>query len=264
MSGVPPELLPYVAALSVYDVDLGAAGVHRGLPSTTVTFVLPLHEPIEVAWKGIPESSLTAWSCVSGLHDRPAVISHSGQQHGVQLELTAAGTRALLGLPAKELAGQLLTLEEVCPSLQHLPEQLAGTAPDRRRDLVLRTLAQELADRDTPGPRAAVSRALATLTRGGRVQEVADDIGYSRRHLTTVVRAEIGLAPQQLRRIARFQAARRLLGHRPLAEVADACGYADQSHLTRDWSDLAGCTPTTWLREEFPFLQDRGDRTASE
>ena len=40
--------------------------------------------------------------------------------------------------------------------------------------------------------------------------------------------------------------------------MAAVCGYADQGHLARDWSDLAGCPPTTWLREEFPFLQDPG------
>lgn len=264
MSGVPPEFQPYVAELSVYDVDLGGAGVHRGLPSTTVTFVLPIDEPIQVEWNGLPESALTAWSCISGLHDKPAAIRHSGRQQGVQLALTPAGVRALLGLPAGELAGQLLTLEEVCPPLHQLPEQLAGATPVQRRQLVLRALAEELARRNTPEPRAAVSRALAQLTRGERVQEVADDVGYSRRHLTTVMRAETGLAPQQLRRIARFQAARRLLGHRPLAEVADTCGYADQAHLSRDWSALAGCTPTAWLSEEFPFLQDPDARAGSE
>ena len=38
--------------------------------------------------------------------------------------------------------------------------------------------------------------------------------------------------------------------------MAAQCGYADQGHLARDWSELAGCPPSTWLREEFPFLQD--------
>ena len=30
----------------------------------------------------------------------------------------------------------------------------------------------------------------------------------------------------------------------PLATVASRCGYADQSHLTREWVVLAGCGPT--------------------
>ncbi len=88
-------------------------------------------------------------------------------------------------------------------------------------------------------------------------------LGYSRRHLATLVRAECGLAPQQLHRIGRFERSRALVGRRPLAEVAARCGYADHAHLTREWVALAGCPPTTWLREEFPFLHDVGTAEAA-
>jgi AraC-like DNA-binding protein len=42
-----------------------------------------------------------------------------------------------------------------------------------------------------------------------------------------------------------------------LAETAVSSGYFDQSHLTNDWKQLAGCTPGEWMAEELPFLQDR-------
>ena len=103
-----------------------------------------------------------------------------------------------------------------------------------------------------------MGRALAGLTRGERVADVADEVGYSRRRLSTLVRQETGLAPKEYQRVARFQASRAVLGRRPLGEVAVECGYADQGHLAREWAELAGCPPTTWLREEFPFLQDLG------
>jgi AraC-like DNA-binding protein len=107
-----------------------------------------------------------------------------------------------------------------------------------------------------PGLRPEVGRALARLTRGAGVQQVADEVGYSRRRLTDLVRAECGLRPKQVQRLGRFEASRALLGRVPLAEVAQRCRYADQAHLAREWVALAGCPPTTWLREEFPFLQD--------
>jgi len=106
-------------------------------------------------------------------------------------------------------------------------------------------------------------RALARLTRGVTVQEVASDVGYSRRRLSTLVREECGLTPKEYQRVARFEASRELVGRRPLAEVAARCGYADQAHLTREWTALAGCAPTTWLREEFPFVQDPDDPAPS-
>ena len=249
-------LAPYVASVVAYDVDLGGPGVHRGLPSTTLTLVLPVGEPLDVGWRGVAGSRRRTWSSVSGLHARPAEIHHAGHQAGVQLALTTAGARALLGVPAAALAGELLEVDEVAPWLRDLPERLHETPPDHWVALVERTLVAELARRDAPGPRAEVGRALAALTRVGSVQAVADDVGYSRRHLTDLVRAECGLGPKQVQRLGRFEASRALLGRVPLAEVAHRCGYADQAHLTREWSALAGCPPTTWLREEFPFLQD--------
>ena len=256
-------LSPYVASVVAYDVALGAPGVHRGLPATTLTLVLPVGEPLDVGWRGRPGSRGRRWSTVSGLHARPAEIHHGGHQAGVQLALTTAGARALLGVPAAALAGELLELADVAPWLRTLPERLAEADARDRVSVVERTLVTALARKDVPGPRAEVGRALARLTRGAPVQAVADEVGYSRRHLTTLVRAECGLTPKEVQRVGRFEASRRLAGRAPLAEVAHRCGYADQAHLAREWTALAGCPPSTWLREEFPFLQDLDDASGA-
>ena len=132
MATLHPALAPYVASVMAYDVDLGAPGIHRGLPSTTLTFVLPVGEPLDVGWRAEPASRARRWSTVSGLHAGPAEIRHDGHQAGVQLGLTTAGARALLGLPAAALAGTLVELADVAPALRHLPEQLAGCRPEER------------------------------------------------------------------------------------------------------------------------------------
>lgn len=253
---LPVALAPYVASLVAYDVDLGGPGIHRGLPSTSITVVLPVDAPLEVSWAGRPASRTRGWSSVSGLHPGPAQIHHDGHQRGVQLALTTAGARALLGVPAAELAGHLLELDDVAPALRHLPEQVAGLGPARWEGAVTRALTAALAHHGDHRPRAALGRALAGLTRGASVEAVAGEVGYSRRHLGALVRAECGLSPKQVQRVGRFERSRALVGRRPLAEVAARCGYADQAHLTREWVSLAGCPPTTWLLEEFPFLQD--------
>ena len=256
-----PVLAEHVASLVVYDVDLGAPGVHRGLPGTALTLVLPVGEPLSVGWAGERASITTGWSSVSGLHARPAAIHHHGHQRGVQLGLTVAGARALLGVPAAALSGELLMLDDVVPELRHLPEQLQTTPWPQARRLVEGALVDALARHGEPRLRAEVGRALAGLTRGERVEQVATEVGYSRRRLVDLVRAECGLTPKTYQRVARFERAHRLLGRRPLAEVSARCGYADQAHLTREWTSLAGCTPTTWLREEFPFVQDHAPQT---
>jgi AraC-like DNA-binding protein len=261
MAGVPTALAPYVTSLVAYDVDMGAPGVHRGLPTTSLTFVLPMGEPLDVGWAD-GRGRGKRWSTVSGLHAGPAAIHHDGPQRGIQLGLTTAGAKALLGIPAAELAGELLELPDVAPDLADLPERLDGLTLEEGLAIVARELARALARNGDAAPRAEVGRALAGLTRGEPVAAVAEEVGYSRRRLTTLVRRECGLAPKEYQRVARFQASRRALGRKPLAEVAAECGYADQGHLARDWSRLAGCPPSTWLREEFPFLQDRGGADA--
>jgi AraC-like DNA-binding protein len=98
------------------------------------------------------------------------------------------------------------------------------------------------------------------LATGGliRIADLANEIGWSRRHFGERFRDEIGLAPKQAARILRFERAGALLrrGHQDLAELAVECGYYDQAHLSNDWRMLAGCSPRTWIAEELPFLQD--------
>ncbi|WP_238154397.1 helix-turn-helix domain-containing protein [Ornithinimicrobium sufpigmenti] len=262
-----PALSPYLTALVGYDVVMGAPGVHRGLPSTSLTLTLPLRDPLDVSWSDDPSSRVSRWSVVSGLHAAPASIHHDGHQAGIQVGLTPAGARALLGIPAAALRQQLAGLDELdareVTGLRHLPERLheCDDWPERLRlthDLLLSALSRGTA----PGARPEVTQALDRLARGRSVASVAEEVGWSRRHLGAQVHAELGLGPKTYQRVARFQAAQHRLaraarhGRPALATLAVDAGYADQAHLTREWVTLAGCTAVQWLAEEFPFLQD--------
>lgn len=266
---VHPALEPYVVSLVAYDVALGPPGVHRGLPSTALTFVLPVHEALDVGWLQDPGSRGRRWSVLSGLHLSPASIHHNGHQRGIQVGLTPAGARALLGMPPAALCHELVELDDldgpagVMSPLRHLPERVHGTSNwHERLRLTHDALLSCLAHPWPPGPRTEVGRAVFSLDRGTPVQVVAEEVGWSRRHLAAQFRTELGLGPKEYQRVARFQVShRRLLadarrGRPSLARVAADAGYADQSHLTREWAQLAGCSPVRWLSDEFPFLQD--------
>lgn len=254
---VPEALRPFVSSFIAYDVT-SEPGVHRGLPGTALTFVLPIDDPIDVAWANRPESRRASWSSLAGLHAAPAEIRHHGSQRGFFLALTVAGSRALLGQPAGELGGQLSDLDELAPGLADLPERLHDTGNwDARRRIVEASLlaARERHSAPRPRPRPEVSRALHRLTAGAPVDQVADDVGYSSRHLRNLVRAETGLGPKEWQRVARFERSRTHVvaaghGRMSMADAADRAGYADQAHLTREWRELAGCPPSQWLREE--------------
>ncbi|WP_432000735.1 hypothetical protein [Streptomyces sioyaensis] len=81
-------------------------GRHRGLPSPRLTLIFTLDEPLTLAGHPDPAQAPGTYSALlGGLHTRPALITHEGRQSGVQLGLHPLGARALLGLPAGELAG---------------------------------------------------------------------------------------------------------------------------------------------------------------
>jgi AraC-like DNA-binding protein len=79
------------------------------------------------------------------------------------------------------------------------------------------------------------------------VNQVAVTIGCSPRQLEREFRAHAGLSPKALARVIRFQHLLALAGETTLrqwANVALDSGYADQSHMVREFRELSGQTPT--------------------
>ncbi len=267
----PPGLRPYVAAQVGYRYAGFPPGTHLGLPSPYLTVVISLADPTRLDATPDPAQAPGWWpALVGGLHTRPAVIRHDGTQHGVQLSLTPAGSRALLGLPAGALSPCVVDLEDVLGSdAAELLERMRSTSGWEGAFAVLdAVLARRLGQPHTAP--AELARAWHALVTDGtvRVGDVAAEVGWSRRYLGQRFVAEYGLTPKHAVRVARFWRSSRMLrgaapGHAPtVAHVAAHCGYFDQAHLAREWRELAGCPPTAWLAaEHLPSVQD-GDLVA--
>jgi len=259
------RLRPFVERYTGYRLEGFAPGIHRGLPGRYLTFIVSLGDPVDIAVMPDPRHPPAALGAfVAGLHAGPSTIVHDGNQHGISLDLTPLGARVLLGLPAGELSGIVVGLDAVLGrSAARLADRLASAPTWAGRFAVLDdVLAKAAAGAATPAPPPGVAEAWARLVATDGAVEVgslAAELGWSRRHLGERFRTEIGLAPKAAARVLRFDRARRLLGRtrRPgLAEVAALAGFYDQAHLNREWRELAGCSPTTWLAEELPSVQD--------
>ncbi|WP_432478945.1 helix-turn-helix domain-containing protein [Nocardioides sp. GXQ0305] len=245
-------LRPYVASMVGYREAVDPRAVHHGLPSPTVTVVLAFDEPLDVGWLADPASSGRFWTCASGLHAAPARITTHGWQHGVQLALTPLGSRVLLGLPAGALGGALASHDDLPLGVPADLHSALATAVgwEARFDLLeghlLALVGRGAGDVHRVRPEVAEAWRLTVAGRGTlRVAALAERVGWSRRRLLSGFRSELGVTPKEAARITRFDHARRLVaGGADLAEAAHDGGYADQAHLSREWSALAGRTPT--------------------
>ncbi|MCA0147126.1 helix-turn-helix domain-containing protein [Blastococcus sp. LR1] len=261
-----PALRPYVAAAVGYAHEGFPPGEHLGLPSPWLTLVLTLDEPLVMAAHPDPAQAPGSFDAlVGGLHTRPARIVHPGRQAGIQLSLTPAGARALLGVPAGALASTDVHLADLLGrGAAELVDRVRAAPGWTGRFAVLEAgLLRRLGDDALPAGVAEAWR-LTTASAGRlRVDDVAARIGWSPRHLQQRFRAETGLGPKEAARVVRFDHARRALAGRisagrpaDLAGLAAAGGFADQAHLTREWRAFSGLSPTRWLAAEFGYVQD--------
>ncbi|MGW6277969.1 helix-turn-helix domain-containing protein [Kribbella sp. NPDC055071] len=259
---VHPALRPYVGGLSGYAYHGDAPDLHRGLPSRYLTLVITLDDPLGIAWPGCPLETFDA--AVGGLHATAVHVGQTPSRAGVQVSLTPAAARVLLGLPPGELASTVIGLDDLLGRRARvLTEQLRETPTwTERFDLLESLFLRRLADTSAHEVRPEVGWAWRRLRDTGgaiAVQELAAEVGWSRRHLTDRFTTEFGLAPKVAARVLRFEQAVGRLRQQPtirLADLSATFGYADQAHLTREWQAIAGCSPRQWIAEELPNLQD--------
>ncbi|HET6772173.1 MAG TPA: helix-turn-helix domain-containing protein [Acidimicrobiales bacterium] len=241
-----------------YAEDAVAPVRRREVATGGVTVILSFEQPLDLMEMSSSTSGgqrLTSF--VAGIHEGYAVTRHDGDQLGVQVDLTPLGAARVLGAP-REVANECVPLDALLGRLAtELTDRLAS-APGwgERFDLLDRVLLDGAAE--GPEPDRAIVWAWDQLRRShGQVpvHVLAEEIGWSRRHFGARFRAQVGLAPKPTARILRFRRATDLLASGPVRSIADlaaACGYADHSHLVREFHALGGCTPSQFVQSLMP------------
>ncbi len=246
-------------------------GVHRGMPSAKLTFIVSRDDGVRAA--ASPEALNAARPkplLLGGLDVTAAHVRQQRGQAGVQLEVHPLAARALFGVPAAELGSIDLDATLV---LGRRAIELRERAADARDwgeafAAIAEYLLEALRRRNRAMVRPEIASAWRILQRSrGRasVTAVADSVGLSSRHLTTLFRREVGRSPKAVAMLMRFEYATgrisesvRRHGQVDLAAVAAEAGFSDQAHLTREFTRFAGASPRRWLAEEFQNIQDGG------
>ena len=193
-------------------------------------------------------------SFAGGLCDRPALVTHAGSQRGIQVRLGPLALSTLFGIPLDEIsrqAGGIVDLAEL--GAGDWGERLGAlTAWGDRFALLDQLLISKLAASATELTPEVIAawHALRASHGAVRIGQLVAESGLSHRAFIVRFRRQVGVAPKTAARIARYEHATSLLdlGTLSVAEVAAHSGYADQAHLDREFSTLAGCPPTRLLR----------------
>ena len=230
----------------------------REVPSAEITLIVSLGPAIGIGAPGGAAPSERRTSFVAGLHDGPVLTEHDGRQHGIEVRLAPLAARRLFGVPMDEMANRVVALDDLLGrDADRLAERLhdaGGWAP--RFALLDDAIARRLDD--APAPKPAVAWAWRRLreTHGAlSIAALAEELGWSRRHLAAQFREQVGVPPKLVARILRFERVVALLCRaepRRWAEVAYACGYYDQAHFNRDFREFTGSTPRAFLASRMP------------
>ncbi|HET9956614.1 MAG TPA: helix-turn-helix domain-containing protein [Polyangiaceae bacterium] len=192
---------------------------------------------------------------------------------GVQLQ--PGGAFALLGVPASELAERHTPLDllwgaeaaRVREQIYDLPRRSFFKACPadihawmrEQVDLFESFLLQRLRQANTDEPqRLWLAKIIQALERGVPLAAIAESSNISHRTFITRFRSWVGLPPKVFARIRRFQRAITLLNRTSaasyrrapgsLAQLALETGYADQAHLSRDFVEFAGVSPSAYSK----------------
>lgn len=245
----PPELAPFVSAIHDFATP-GAPPLEVQPASLDIPVIVCLAGGFRIAFDRPPGPGDRVASFVSGLHPGTVVIATDPGAACVQINLTPLGARLALRQPMDAFAGRLVPLDDL--ALGPLPDRLAScrTAGERLATAEAWAAARIAAGRakdDAEARATTVAYRLLDRTHGRvRIDALAERVGWTRKRLADRFRADFGLTPKPLARILRFRRAEALAAAtaRPdWADIAAACGYADQPHLVREYRRLAGHTP---------------------
>jgi AraC-like DNA-binding protein len=164
----------------------------------------------------------------------------------LQLRLSPMAAQAMFG-DCSELGETVVALEDLWGrDAARTLDQLHAAKSWEDRFAIAAAIALRNDERGGVDPEIAYIWRRMRASRGQvRVEQLAAEVGWSRKRLWSRFRVQIGLTPKRAAKLVRFDhAAHRLAAGHSAAVVAAECGFVDQSHLCLDVMDFVGMTPT--------------------
>lgn len=251
MVEAPPEarLTGAVVGYTSYFERTTSFTARRELAATEGVLIFNLGDPLEIVGADGRAIVLGAGDgFAGGIADATSISRACGSQAGVHVFLPLESLAAVTGVPAGEIANCVARLEDLLgTAARDVGARLADAASHEARFALLDEFLMRRLYVARPLDHAVLwaRRQLARDAAPG-VAVLADEIGWSRKHLAHRFRVETGIGPDAYRRLARFERfwnALRACPDDSLAGLAVEAGYHDQPHLARDVRAFSDMTP---------------------
>ncbi len=185
---------------------------------------------------------------VYGPNGSHTVVAGNCPRRYIETCLAPLGAYTLFGPVVADIGESIVGLDDlVGAEARRLAERVQSAPTWVERARVLDAF---LLDRGARGPRPSseVSAAWDLLVRSGGtspIGAIAREVGWSHKHLITKFKQQIGVAPRLAARLLRLSRVWWLLESGwGWARIAAESGYADQSHLVREFRQFTGTTPS--------------------
>jgi AraC-like DNA-binding protein len=244
----PAALAGLVSRITGYRETLPGHFRQVEAASLDVPLVVSFGEPFAIGLGRTPNGGDRHGSFAAGLFAGPVTIDSFGASHCVQVNFTPSGARRFFRLPMSELTNRMVALDDALGvEAEALRDALGDTASwGKRLDITEAFVTRRLAAGAAPCPEVAWAFGRIAASGGrAKVSSIAENIGWSRKHLARRFADEVGLGPKTVARIVRLNRAISAAkgGGVSWAGIAADCGYADQAHLVREFRELAGNSP---------------------
>lgn len=241
----------------VYDYDQHALPhtLERILPNGSIGLIVNLRDDIFRIYDQQPQRGAATYRgpLVSGPQTDYVVIDTAQQACSVGIQFKPGGASACLGIPASELSGAHVPLDQVWGSraLELRDRLLEAHTPEDKFALLAGILLERAAHSPSPHPAMTYAlQAFDSVPQTRTIGDVIESTGLSPRRFNNLFRETVGMTPKRYCRVRRFQV---LVGapthanHVNWARIAATLGYYDQAHLIHDFRAFTGLTPTAYL-----------------
>lgn len=168
-----------------------------------------------------------------------------------------AGIYQLMRISAAELRDNIVRTGDLFGSQGlNLQEKLSGQAGSHKKLKLLNDFFIELAEKRAVANQVLVDASVDFITRNkgtNSINELVKHIGYTERHLERIFTECIGLSPKKFVNIVKLHNFLKLLKdkamHNNLTAISYEAGYADQSHLIKEFRKYTGITPKEYLNK---------------